>query len=160
MAIKRLCIELKDILKDPNYHYSCTPTDSMLIWNFTMIGPSDTLYEHGIFTGSMIFPLSYPIKPPKVIFNNILHPNIYTNGDVCISILHEGTDLYGYEKDYERWNPSQNINSIMLSILSMLSTPNFDSSANIEASLLWKNDPSKYKAIIYKLVSTSHNIIL
>ena len=155
MAIKRLCTELKDILKEPNYYYSCAPTDSMLIWDFTMIGPPDTLYENGIFTGIINFSQSYPIKPPTVVFNNILHPNIYTTGNVCISILHEGTDVYGYEKDYERWNPSQNINSIMLSILSMLSAPNFESPANIDASVLWKENPSKYEAMIYKLVSKS-----
>ncbi len=156
MAIKRLCSEFKDILKEPNYFYSCTPTDSMLIWNFSMIGPPDTLYEHGIFTGTITFPTSYPICSPIVVFHRILHPNIYINGKVCISILHEGVDIYGYEKECERWNPSQNINSIMLSILSMLSAPNFESPANIDASILWKSNPSKYEAMIYKLVSQSH----
>ena len=51
----------------------------------------------------MIFTKDYPSKPPQVYFDNIMHPNIYENGKVCISILHEGTDTFGYEKDIERW---------------------------------------------------------
>lgn len=156
MALKRLHNEFKDIRKDPNYFYSLgLNISNAYIWNFSMIGPTDTLYEGGIFTGTITFPDNYPIKPPVVIFDNLLHPNIYSSGHVCISILHEGTDQYGYEKDYERWSPSQNVNSIMLSILSMLSAPNFDSPANIDASVLWKDNPSKYQDTIYKIVSLS-----
>ena len=159
MAIKRLLCEMKDIFKDPNYFYSCTPDEnSIMTWNFSIIGPPDTLYEGGIFNGIIKFTEMYPNKPPVVIFNDILHPNIYVNGTVCISILHEGTDIYGYEKDYERWNPGHGINSIMLSIISMLSAPNFESPANIDASTLWKDNPLEYEKIIYKMVSKSQNI--
>jgi ubiquitin-protein ligase len=154
MAFKRLASELKQINKDPNYFYSVNPRENnFLIWDFMLIGPSDCYYEGGIFDGRIEFPQDYPIKPPKVIFNNILHPNIHTNGDVCISILHQGTDQFGYEKDYERWNPSHGIDSIMMSILSMISEPNFESPANIDCSKLWKDEPNKYKQLIYNLVS-------
>lgn len=154
MALKRLYNEFKDIKKDPNYFYSLgLNDDNAFMWNFTMIGPPDTFYEGGIFTGTITFPVNYPINPPTVAFNNILHPNIYAGGKVCISILHEGSDVYGYEKDTERWTPSQNVNSIMLSILSMLSSPNFESPANLDASILWKDNPEKYESTIYKMVS-------
>ena len=142
---KRLMMELKQINKDTNHLYSISPTDNFLNWEFIVIGPPDTLYEGGIFTGRMIFTKEYPTKPPQVIFNNILHPNIYPDGKVCISILHEGTDIYGYEKDIERWLPSHGIDSVMMSIISMLSAPNFESPANVDASTLWKNSPEKYK---------------
>jgi ubiquitin-conjugating enzyme E2 G1 len=156
MAVKRLLNELKDIKKDPNYFYSLDLNESdIFIWNFSIIGPSDTLYEGGIFSGILKFTNEYPNKPPIVKFDNILHPNIYNEGHVCISILHEGSDQYGYEKDSERWSPTQNINSIMLSIISMLSAPNFESPANVEASVLWKNEPLKYKHIIYQMVASS-----
>ena len=107
----------------------------------------------------MIFPSVYPSKPPQVIFNNILHPNIYKNGQVCISILHEGSDQFGYEKDIERWSPTHGINTIMLSIISMLSAPNFESPANLDASVLWKDNPTEYKKKIYELVSLSQDTI-
>ena len=150
-------MELKQINKDTNHLYSISPTDNFLNWEFIVIGPPDTLYEGGIFTGRMIFTKEYPTKPPQVIFNNILHPNIYPDGKVCISILHEGTDIYGYEKDIERWLPSHGIDSVMMSIISMLSAPNFESPANVDASTLWKNSPEKYKKEIYKMVTLTQS---
>ncbi len=154
MAFKRLASELKQINKEPNYFYSVLPHENnFLIWNFILIGPEDTIYEGGMFDGEIMFPYNYPIEPPKVKFNNMVHPNIHRTGEVCISILHQGRDLYGYEKDYERWNPSHGVDSIMMSIISMLSEPNFESPANIEYSKLWKDEPDKYKILVYKLVA-------
>jgi ubiquitin-conjugating enzyme E2 G1 len=155
MAIKRLGLEYKKYMKDPYSLYILSMDDNLLEWNFTIFGPEDTLYEGGIFTGIISFTINYPNKAPKVKFNNIIHPNIYKSGEVCISILHDGEDNYGYEKINERWSPAQNVNSIMLSIISMLSDPNFDSPANIDATVLWKDSPEKYKLKIYKLVADS-----
>lgn len=155
-AIKRLVNELKEIQKDTNYYYSvCPHEDNYMCWDFLIIGPEDTIYEYGIFKGIINFPKEYPNRPPKVQIFNIIHPNIYTNGDVCISILHEGSDVYGYEKDIERWLPTHSVNSILLSIISMLSEPNFESPANINASTLWRNNPTKYKKDIYNMVKES-----
>ena len=52
--------------------------------------------EGGIFNCKLIFPPTYPERPPKMKFTTpIWHPNVYTNGDVCISILHEpGEDAF------------------------------------------------------------------
>jgi ubiquitin-conjugating enzyme E2 G1 len=156
MAISRLAHELRSINKDPNYYYSIMPNDDNFFkWDFNLIGPNDTLYEGGIFKGYINFTKEYPIKPPVVIFHNIIHPNIHLSGEVCISILHEGADTYGYEKDSERWTPMHGIDSIMLSIISMLSDPNFESPANINASVLWKDNKEEYMKKIYKLVSES-----
>lgn len=156
MAVKRLIKEYKTIQDDINYLYSCNIDETnVLLWNFMIIGPVDTLYEGGIFTGYIKFPEVYPIKPPSVFFNNILHPNIYKNGQVCISTLHEGSDSFGYEEDNMRWRPSHGVNSIMMSIISLLSAPNFDSPANIDASKLWKNNINEYKKIIYRMVAQS-----
>lgn len=58
------------------------------------------------------------------------------NGDVCISILHEpGEDKYGYEKPEERWLPIHTVETIMLSVISMLADPNGDSPANVDAAV-------------------------
>jgi ubiquitin-protein ligase len=66
---------------------------------------------------------------------------------------HEGSDAFGYEKDFERWSPIHGVDSIMLSIISMLSDPNFDSPANVPVSVLWKDNPTEYKQQIHKLVA-------
>lgn len=156
MALKRLMNEYKTIVKEPNYFYSITPSEEYpLVWEFIVIGPTDTLYEGGLFNGYIQFTDKYPIFPPQVFFKNIIHPNVYKTGEVCISILHEGVDIYGYEKDYERWSPTHCVDSIMMSIISMLSDPNFQSPADTDSSVLWKNNPDKYKKLIYALVAKS-----
>ena len=67
------------------------------------------------------------------------HPNIYENGDVCISILHRMDDgMYEHEGN-ERWRPILGIESIILSVISMLNDPNIDSAANIDASVQWRD---------------------
>lgn len=46
---------------------------------------------------------------------------VYPDGKVCISILHPpGDDQYGYEKASERWSPVQTVESILLSVISMV----------------------------------------
>jgi ubiquitin-protein ligase len=57
-------------------------------------------------------------------------------GEVCISILHEpGEDKYGYEKPEERWLPIHTVETIMVSVISMLADPNDESPANLDAAV-------------------------
>ena len=157
VAIKRLQEEYKNILKNNEYSYSFSPReDNFMIWDFKLIGPYKTIFEMGIFKGVLEFPDEYPNRPPKLRFiDGFFHPNIYDDGKVCISILHEGSDELGYEEDGERWNPLHTVHSIMISILLMLTEPNLESPANVDACKLWRNDYDKYKEIIYKFVSLS-----
>ena len=156
MAMKRLALEYKSICKDVNTFYSIVPSeDDFLKWEFIVMGPPDTIYEGGMFSGYIIFPSNYPISPPVVYFNNIIHPNVYDDGKVCISILHEGVDSWGYEKSCERWTPTHTVDSIMMSIISMLSDPNFESPANTNYSVLWKDTPNEYKKMVYRLVAST-----
>ena len=61
---------------------------------------------------------------------------MHHNGDVCISILHEpGEDRFGYEDSSERWLPVHTVETIMLSVISMLSDPNDESPANLDAAV-------------------------
>lgn len=158
MTIKRLRSELKEILKEPNSLYNIFPdNDNFLKWKFIIFGPKETIYEYGIFEGYLRFPKNYPLSPPNVSFKSrILHPNIYKNGKVCMSILHAGSDEYGYEKDSERWNPSHSVNSIMLSLISMLSDCNLESPANLDASKLFRDNYDEFKRKVYKDVALSH----
>lgn len=65
-----------------------------------------------------------------------IFPSVAKNGDVCISILHEpGEDKYGYEKPEERWLPIHTVETIMISVISMLADPNGDSPANVDAAV-------------------------
>ena len=75
-----------------------------------------------------------------------------------MSILHEGEDIYGYEHISERWNPSHSVNSVLMSLLSILTEPNFDSPANVDASKLWRENFNEYKKIIYKKIASIQKI--
>ena len=46
----------------------------------------------------------------------------------------------GYEQASERWSPVQTVETIMLSIISMLSSPNDESPANIDAAKQFRED--------------------
>jgi len=151
-AIKRLSKEL-DSLKDYSEFSCCPREDNFLHWDILIFGPLGTIYENGIFKTELIFGNNYPIKAPKFKFiSEITHPNIYKDGRVCISILNEGEDIYQYEQASERWNPQQGVASIILSIISLLNEPNFESPANVDASVLWKNDFIKMKKKVFSQV--------
>jgi ubiquitin-conjugating enzyme E2 G1 len=154
MAIKRLQTEYKQYLKEPNSQYSIQiNNNNFLKWSILLFGPPDTLFEGGIFNCELEFPKDYPNKAPNFKFiDKLFHPNIYPDGKVCMSILHEGVDQFGYEHISERWNPSHSVNSILLSFISILSEPNFESPANVDASKMWRDNFNEYKKIIYNFI--------
>jgi len=156
MALKRLMKEHKQIMDDISPYYSIEVDETNLfIWNVTIFIPDpDSIFYQGVFKCMFKFPSTYPNKPPEFKFlTNVFHPNIYPDGKVCISILHEGKDEFGYEHISERWNPSHSVDSVLMSVVSMLSNPNFESPANVDASVMWKNNIYEYKKIIYKLIA-------
>jgi len=123
----------------------------------TIMGPADTLYEGGIFQARMVFPPEYPNLPPTVSFtSDVWHPNVYRDGRVCISILHPpGKDPHGYEAAGERWRPVHTVESILLSIVSLLSSPNDESPANLEAAKEWREDPEGFRKRVARCVRKS-----
>lgn len=61
---------------------------------------------------------------------------VHKDGEVCISILHEpGEDKFGYERASERWLPIHTVESILMSVISMISDPNDESPANVDAAV-------------------------
>ena len=76
-------------------------------------GPSDTPFENGVFKLSITMPVDYPFKPPKMIFKTrIYHPNIASDGTICIDIL----------KD--QWSSALRLTNVILSISDLLANPN------------------------------------
>lgn len=71
---------------------------------------------------------------------------VYKDGKVCISILHApGSDPNQYENASERWLPVHTVESILVSVISMLASPNDESPANLDAAKEWRDTPVIFK---------------
>lgn len=115
MSSRRITRELKDLETSPVDNCTAGPVDkdNLYIWNGTIIGPSDSPYEGGLFKLKIEFPVDYPFKPPTVTFiTKVFHPNINASGGICLDILKN------------EWSPSLTIGKVLLSISSLLTDPN------------------------------------
>ncbi|XP_017075488.2 ubiquitin-conjugating enzyme E2-24 kDa [Drosophila eugracilis] len=114
VAIKRIRKELVEILKDPPPNCSAgIKSNNLFEWTSTIIGPTDSAYEGGVFHLDVYFPRDYPFNPPKVFFRTpIYHCNIHRLGFICMDILSES------------WSPALSISKVLLSICSLLTDCN------------------------------------
>lgn len=151
-ASKRLFKEYKGLSSDPPEGITAGPVseDDMFVWEALIQGPEGTPFENGIFPAELKFPKDYPLAPPKMKFLvDVWHPNVYPNGEVCISILHPpGDDPHQYEQASERWSPIQSVEKILISVMSMLAEPNDESPANVDAARMWREKRAEYEKIV------------
>ncbi|XP_033258051.1 ubiquitin-conjugating enzyme E2 D3 isoform X2 [Orcinus orca] len=129
--------ELSDLARDPPAQCSAGPVgDDMFHWQATIMGPNDSPYQGGVFFLTIHFPTDYPFKPPKVAFTTrIYHPNINSNGSICLDILRS------------QWSPALTISKVLLSICSLLCDPNPDDPLVPEIARIYKTDRDKYNRI-------------
>jgi len=81
-----------------------------------IIGPKDTIYDNAYLFFTIEFPKNYPFSPPILTYkpqNKIrIHPNIYVNGKVCLSILGTWSG--------PSWTHTMDITTVLLTIQSLL----------------------------------------
>lgn len=162
-SVRSLTIELISLQKEPveGFTVSLENEDDMYLWRVAIFGPPDTPYEGGYFKALIKFPQEYPYSPPSMKFvTPVFHPNVYEDGEVCISILHPPIDdPQSGELPAERWNPTQTVRTILLSVISMLNEPNTSSAANVDASVLYRKwiekKDDRYVKCIRKQVENS-----
>jgi len=132
--------------------------ENILNWSIALvvINP-DSLYYGGYFRAKMTFPSNYPYVPPSFQFDRPLyHPNIYSHGKLCISILHApGEDEQSGEAASERWSPVQRVESVLLSIISLLDDAECSSPANVDAGVLLRKDPAGFEKRVREDVEKS-----
>ncbi|XP_078681644.1 ubiquitin-conjugating enzyme E2 W isoform X1 [Branchiostoma floridae x Branchiostoma belcheri] len=114
--LKRLQKELLALQKDPPPGVrvdEASVTKSLSTWQVDMDGAPGTLFEGEKFQLLFKFGPRYPFDSPQVVFtgpNIPVHPHVYSNGHICLSILTED------------WSPALSVQSVCLSIISMLSS--------------------------------------
>lgn len=76
---------------------------------------------------------------------------------MCISILHPpGENKFNeFESAEERWRPIIGVESILVSVVSMLSSPNINSPADIDASKMFRDNLKQFKREVRRTVQRS-----
>lgn len=141
VAVSRLQHELVDLMRDDTADagFSAFPEDdNMFLWVATVMGAEGSVYGGIEFRLRISFPEEYPFKPPTVKFvTPCYHPNVsLTTGDVCLDILKEN------------WSAVLSVRSILLSLQSLLLTPNNNSPLNADAAKLWDKKLSFRRRVV------------
>lgn len=104
-----------------------------------LFGPEDTPYEHGPYFFQLKFPENYPFDPPKARFmtqdpggKTRFHPNLYTEGKVCLSILNTWSG--------PSWTSVQTLSSVLLSIKSLLDEKPLENEPGFENTCAKNNE--------------------
>ena len=117
-AIKRILKKDVKTIEDlkKNNIYLEFDEENFLNAKALIIGPEDTIYFGGLYFFNIEFPTNYPNVPPVITYRTSsavrIHPNMYVNGKVCLSVL-------GTWKG-PPWTASMDISCILLSIQSLL----------------------------------------
>lgn len=97
-------------------------------------GPIGTPYAGGMWKVKFVVEAEYPFKAPKVTFlTPIYHPNINSNGVVCLDIL----------KD--QWTPAYGFTQVMMSLSVLLSAPNPNDPLAAEIGDLCRNNKPEFE---------------
>ena len=117
-AVHRIAKDVKYIMNNPVYNiYYKHDTEIITKGYALIIGGPNTPYSCGNYLFEFTFPDNYPYEPPKLKIltsNGVMrfHPNLYIGGKVCLSIINTWQG--------EGWTSCNNINSILLTISSIL----------------------------------------
>lgn len=139
---KRLSSELMSLMMSASPGISAFPkSDANLFeWVGTIEGPVGTVYKGLAYKINISFPANYPFVAPTIKFDastTCYHPNVDLQGNICLDILQD------------KWSAVYSVNTILISLQSLLGEPNNSSPLNTDAAGLW-NYPEEYKAQVMR----------
>lgn len=110
----------------------------------TIQGPIGSFYEGGTFQLEIQISNSYPVEPPRVTMNTkIIHPNIDTDGAVCIACL-------------RKWHhQGVGIRNILEEVQHALANPSTIDPLNANAANLLRTDPEEFKYQVINQIQLS-----
>lgn len=138
LATNRLEQERKNFRKNRPFGFIAKPRSSgngldLMYWNCKIPGPAESPFAGGTYSVDLIFSNAFPAQPPRAVFKPALfHPNIYTEGNVCLSLL--STD----------WRPTFGVVVILQGLQTLLKTPNPKSPANALAAKYFVSSKAEY----------------
>lgn len=118
LGIKRIAKDVKYIINNPINNVYYKHCDENILNGYALIiGNENTIYSNCNYLFEFKFPDNYPFEPPKLTFlilDNKMryHPNLYSNGKVCLSILNTWNG--------PGWTSCNNIHSILIILQSIL----------------------------------------
>jgi len=151
VAIKRIIGDVKAFQDCPIENCRIIQDEENVFKVYAVIcGPKGTIYEDGLYFFEMTFLESYPYQPPEVKFINWqnssvrMHPNLYKNGKVCLSILGTWSG--------PSWTSAMDITQIVLSIQSLLDENPLMNEPGYE------KNPQSQEHLNYQRIIQWHNI--
>ena len=123
--IERIDQELRELSSFPivNLGLSVGVKDEKKVskWNFTLMGPKDSLYRGGMFFLEMIFPEDYPNKAPTIYFlTPIYHINVNPHSNTNTRVGEVNSNFI------KNWNPSRKAKELLIKLYSIFYCPNPD----------------------------------
>lgn len=125
-AEARLTAERKAWRKDRPEHFVAKPqtrpdsSANLFVWDIVIPGKPGSVWAPGLYPATMTFTADYPEKPPVIKFKPIkgqplFHPNVYTDGGVCMSIINPEGSRHHYGSG-GTWKPAISIKQVLLAL--------------------------------------------
>ncbi|XP_059645991.1 ubiquitin-conjugating enzyme E2 22-like [Cornus florida] len=133
-VVKQLAKELKNLDETPPEGIKVGVNDDDFSTIYADIeGPAGTPYANGVFRMKLILSRDFPQSPPRGYFvTKIFHPNIATNGEICVNTL---------KKD---WNPSLGLRHVLIVVRCLLIEPFPESALNEQAGKMLLENYEEY----------------
>ncbi|CAM1502752.1 Fc.00g075280.m01.CDS01 [Cosmosporella sp. VM-42] len=134
---RRLAKELADIHADKDnsgVYAQSIDGSSLTHLKGTFQAPPDSPYVGGTYKVDIQIPTTYPFKSPIIKFETkIWHPNISSQtGAICLDTLGSG------------WSPVQTIKTALISLRTLLDSPNPNDPQDAEVAHMLQADPEAY----------------
>ena len=131
----RMAREVRQLAQTPpeGVKYVETDADALTEVHADLTGPEGTPYAGAVFRLKLVIGSEFPSAPPRGFFlTKIFHPNVATNGDICVNTL---------KRD---WKPETTLSHILQVIRCLLIVPFPESSLNDEAGKLFMTSYDQY----------------